>query len=172
MSRRKSRAGGGSTNRSNDASREGPSPADSQGVPRTKSLPLGTYPDGDPVGSSAGRPLHTPPKTLGDSFQESATHHSWRGFPRKAKTGKSSGPGLVSPVPLSGAAFHERGGFVCVYARVVWVGCTRLPTFFLCMYHPKGLQGLGRTAARETLSSRLLVSIVQVLPFIVGCKSR
>jgi len=95
MSRRKSRAGGGSTNRSNVASREVPSPADSLGVPRTKSLPLGTYPEdrGDPVGPSSERPLHTPPKTLGDSFQESATHQSWRGFPRKAKTGKSSGPG-------------------------------------------------------------------------------
>jgi len=45
MSRRKSCAGGGSTNCSKDASREGPSPADLLGVPHTKSLPLWTYPE-------------------------------------------------------------------------------------------------------------------------------
>lgn len=91
MNRRKSRSGGGSTNRSNDATLD--VPTDTLSVPRTKSLPLRPVSEhGDPE-RDPERPMHTPPRTLGESFQESTTHNSWRGFPRKAKTGKSSGPG-------------------------------------------------------------------------------
>jgi hypothetical protein len=44
---------------------------------------------------AARSPAHwTPDRSLGESFQESQSHPSWRGFPRKIKT-KSSQAGWV-----------------------------------------------------------------------------
>ncbi len=109
MSRRRSRAGGGATNRSTDVPTDAPEP-----VPRSRSLPLSAL--SEERGAHAGAPepdlLHpaanpddrgfykasslalASARGLGESFQESHTHHSWRGFPRRA-TGKGSVRGWV-----------------------------------------------------------------------------
>jgi hypothetical protein len=94
MSRRKLRSGGGATNRSNDVSLDAPEPE-----LRTRSLPLPAVQEelgshGTPA-NLARRPANDHYKVsargLGESFQESQTHNSWRGFPKRgsAKSSKS-----------------------------------------------------------------------------------
>ena len=88
-SRRKTRSGGGATNKSNDVSHiiEGPGgAAEVLEVPRTKSRqhpgPSDTA-DADGTQHEPARPQYTPDRRLGESYQEANTHDSWRGFPRK-----------------------------------------------------------------------------------------
>ena len=88
MSRRKVRSGGGATNRSNDMSNEMPGRGvEVLEIPRSRSL--GTRPI--PEEEELARPKYTPDRKLGESFEESITHDSWRGFPRKSRTRGSTG---------------------------------------------------------------------------------
>lgn len=96
MSRRKSRSGGGATNRSNDVPADAPEPE-----LRTRSLPLPAVQEDLGLHGTPANPARHPgaeyykvpvsARGLGESFQESQTHNSWRGFPKRgsAKSSKS-----------------------------------------------------------------------------------
>ena len=134
MSRRRSRAGGGATNRSTDVTADAPEPA-----PRSRSLPLPALPE-EERGAHAGEqefdichPAANPDdrgfykasslarasaRGLGESFQESHTHHSWRGFPRRRVTGSSSARGWGRPgPPPRGVRLRVRAA---AWALAVW----------------------------------------------------
>jgi hypothetical protein len=91
---RRKRSGGGATNRSNDVAVDSPEPE-----PRTRSLPLPAVQEdlgshgtlANPARRPANEYYKVSARGLGESFQESQTHNSWRGFPKRgsAKSSKS-----------------------------------------------------------------------------------